>query len=362
MKPEIKDSPLIFKVNKCISKNSHINLPQSHISANIDDTFCLFKSIRNEYLLIFSHTIDYKNYSLICYDLLHQELITKRINAHKDRIYTCRHYFYKKLKSDLLITSSFDRFIKIWNITNKFALIYRKKPDYNYKENTYLLSENVLFYKKLYIITSAYNLFSEGFKIFFYDISKKRYRRKEIGKFNNSKNNTNFLDVYYEKDIPYILAGNRGNIKVFDFVNQKLIKTFHDDFKNINYLSIIIKENETMKRKNLIATGQDGFLRIWDYDYYFNMLYKIKSCESWLIGLILFDNQYLLATSGDGTLKEYDLYNNKLVASLEKNKNNNDNNIITKNPLFTVKSIEINGNYYLVSHSSTGDIELWKKE
>ena len=99
------------------------------------------------------------------------------------------------LKTNLLITSSFDKFIKVWNITKNFSLIFKKKPDYNYKINTYLLSENILFYQKLYIITSAYELNSGGYKILFYDISKKRHPRKEIGKLMNSKDNTNFIDV-----------------------------------------------------------------------------------------------------------------------------------------------------------------------
>ena len=122
-----KNPPILFKFSKCISKESHINLEYSSLNAYIDNAFSIFKSIDNKYFLIFSHTPDYINYSLIIYDLIYQQIIIKRFNAHEDRIYTCRHYFYEKNKNDLLITSSFDKFIKIWNITQNFALMYKLK-------------------------------------------------------------------------------------------------------------------------------------------------------------------------------------------------------------------------------------------
>ena len=53
-----KNPPIKFKFNKCISKDSHINLPFSSLNAYIDDAFCLFKSIDNKIFLIFSHTFD----------------------------------------------------------------------------------------------------------------------------------------------------------------------------------------------------------------------------------------------------------------------------------------------------------------
>ena len=76
---------------------------------------------------------------------------------------------------------------------------------------------------------------------------------------NNSMDNTNFLGVYYDNNLnPYILAGNFGNVKIFDFSKKKLLNTYIDDNKQINYLSIIIKENEN-KNKNLIVTEQMDF-------------------------------------------------------------------------------------------------------
>ena len=67
--------PKNFKLKKSISINSHINLPYSQLNAIIDDTFTIFKSIKNEQLLIYSSTEDYTIYSLYCYSLKNEQNI-----------------------------------------------------------------------------------------------------------------------------------------------------------------------------------------------------------------------------------------------------------------------------------------------
>ena len=360
--------PLNFKIKKCITSNSHINLLYSHIVANIDDTFAFFKSINNKYYVIYSGSEDYKIFSLFCYDLINGQNITKIAKAHEDRIYTCRHFLDKNSNSDLLITSSFDKYIKIWNLTDQYKLIYKKKPDYDYKENTYLLSENLLFYnKKNYLITSAYEIDSEGYEILFYDIglenkNKQKLKQLDYQKINDSKDNTNILSIYYEKNndnfIPYILAGNYGNVKIFDFSTKSLLHTYNDNNKLINYLSIIINVNKN-NDKNVIATGADGYLRIWDFNNN-NLIHKIFcGKEKWLIGLCQLNSQYILAACADGNLKEFDLFSNTFVKSL-----NGDNNDIIgdEDKLYSVKKYEIEGKIYLLTHSKKGNIQLWENE
>ena len=245
-----------------------------------------------------------------------------------------------------------------WSI----KLIYKKKPDYDYKENTYLLSENLLFYNnKNYIITSAYEIGSEGYEILFYDIGLENKNKQDIQKLNNSKDNTNILSTYYENYddnfIPYILAGNYGNVKIFDFSTKSLLHTYNENGKQINYLSIIINLNKN-NDKNVIATGADGFLRIWDINST-NLIHKIFcEKEKWLIGLCQLNSQYILAACADGNLKEFDLFSNTFVKSLE---GNNNNDIITDS-LYSVKKYEIEGKIYLATHSKKGNLQLWENE
>ena len=350
---------LNYKFHKCITNTSKINLAFSYINAVIDGTFDVFKSVKNEYLLIFSSVENnYTKYSLILYDLQFDQVNTKIVKAHDDRIYTCRHFFDKNTQNDLLLTSSFDRWIKIWNITNNFILVYRKKPDYEYKMNTYLLSENLLFSnKKNYLITSAYEIDSAGYNILFYDYENNQNNNNN-NSIKNSQDNTNFLGVYYDENIPYITAGNLGNVKVFDFVKKKLIKKYHDSSKIINYLSVIItKQKENNNNKILIASGADGIVRIWDYNTK-NILFKLSNINNdrWLVGMCLINEKFLFVGTYNSTIEEYNISSNKLVNTLNRMNNEDLNDCY-----LTIKNIDINGENFLITHTKSGLIELWTK-
>ena len=186
----LEESPYKFKVKKCITKHSHVNLENSDLNAFIDKTLDVFVSLKNEYLLVYSYSENYKDYSLICYNILKNGIVFKRDYAHKERVFTCSHFLDIKHGRDLLLTAAFDKKIKIWNISNNFfELIYKKKPDYYFRKNTYLLCENILSYNnKIYLTTSAYEINSEGYYIFYYSLLG-----DEIGMFKNSKDNTNYL-------------------------------------------------------------------------------------------------------------------------------------------------------------------------
>ena len=343
------DEPLQISLNKCITMHSHVNLKEANLNAFIDRTFTVFKSLKNEYLLIYSYSENYKNYSLKCYDILKDKSMTKVQNAHSERIFTCSHFLDKYNMRDLLITSAFDKKIKIWNITNNFQVIYEKKPDYYFKENTYLLSENILSDKnKIYLIVSAYEINSNGYDLLYYNTSKKIDWRH----FENSRDNTNFLDIFYNNGNPEIITANLGNVKIYNFQNKNLIKLFHDNNNKLNYLSAIVKK-DSFNNKNIIVSAGDGLLRIWDYNNPDNLLQAIKTyLNVWLIGLELINDRYLLAAGADGNIKEFDLKKNFMSRNL--NRNN------STDPLFTLRYININGRDYLFSHSHKGLIELWK--
>ncbi len=275
--------------------------------------------------------------------------MTKVQKAHTERIFTCSHFLDKYNKRDLLITSAFDKKIKIWNITNNFQIIYEKKPDYYFQENTYLLSESILSdNNKIYLIVSAYEIKSKGYDLLYYNTSKKLDWRH----FENSRDNTNFLDIYYNHGNPEIIAANLGNVKIYNFQNKKLIKFFHDNNNKLNFLSAIVKD-DSFNSKNLIVSAGDGLLRIWDYNNPNMLLQAIKTyLNVWLVGLELISDRYLLAAGADGNIKEFDLKKNFMSRNL--NRNN------PTDPLFTLRYININGEDYLFSHSHKGLIELWK--
>ncbi len=348
-----EEERLKFKFHKSIAFNSKINLEYTTLQAIIDDTFDVFKSVKNEYLIFFSIRENFKKYSLICYNIKLDQVNTKIAQAHEDRIYTCRHFLDKNTNSDLIITGSFDRYIKIWNITNNFTLQYKKIPDYNYKENTYLLSENLLFYNKTnYLITSAYEMYSTGYNILFYDYENSN----KMNNLNNSKDNSNYICIYYENDCPYILAGNYKNVKIFNFEKKNLVKMYHDNHKEINYLSVIITKNKD-NNKVVISSGADGYLRIWNYDSK-DILSKMSNNHGkWLVGICLINEKYIFAGTLNDSIEEYSLISNKIVYELKKEGEEERAN----RGFLCIKNIDVDKDNYLVSHSYNGFIDLWLK-
>lgn len=348
---EEESKPIQFKYVKWVINKARVNLPDADLNAFIDKTFDVFKSLNNNFYLICSYSENYKDYDLLCVDITNinnMQIKYMKKNAHSERIFTCSHFLDKYNKRDLLITGSFDRTVKIWDINKGLKLIYNKKPDFEYKENTYLLSECLLgFNKTIYFIASAYEIYSKGYNILLYDINNSNYFKV----LPNSKDNTNYLTTFLEFKSPLIIAANCGNIKIFNFANKELIKRFSDNKDSINFLSTVI---QTYKDKIcLISSSSDGFLRIWDYNNPNILVYKIQSyLNNWLIGLELIDNRYLLAGCANGSVKEFDLLHDCVACTFPRNDN--------KDPLFTLKFITINGKNYLFSHSHKGLIELWK--
>ena len=336
-----------FRKVGTLTNHAHVNLEDSNINAFIDRTFDVFKSLKNEYLLICAQSLDYKHYFLTCFDLINQKFLFAGKNAHNERVFTCKHYLDNINQRDLLITGSFDKTIKIWNINNEFQLLFEKKPDYEYQENTYLLSECLLsFNNSLYLITSAYELESNGYYILYYDLEN----LGEINYLQDSKDNCNYLETLNKDEKTLIMAGNKGNIKIYDFENKSLIKKFRDINVYINYLSIIIQEYKN--KECLIASSSDGFIRIWDYYNPSLILNKIKNnLNGWLIGLKSINERFLLAGCSNGNINIFDLLDD-CIACVLKRKDESD-------PVFTIKYIQIAEKNLMISHSHKGLIELW---
>ena len=92
-----------------------------------------------------------------------------------------------------------------------FNFYIKKRPDYKFVENTYLLSECLLaFNKSIYLIASAYEIYSQGYYMLSYNLNN----LNEYDVMSNSKDNTNYLDVSYINKLPLIIAANCGNIKI----------------------------------------------------------------------------------------------------------------------------------------------------
>ena len=111
---------------------------------------------------------------------------------------------------------------------------------------------------QIYILTS--NIFgSEPIKVF----NLEGIKIKEI---NNSKDYVNYIDIYYDNKSskPYVLTGNTGFVKSYDYNKNIVYHTYKDNDNAFqNHYSLRIKNENNLTK--LIESSEDGNIRIWDF-------------------------------------------------------------------------------------------------
>jgi len=243
---------------------------------DLDNTFSTFKSIDNILYLVYSD----REKSIISYDLLKHQKISKIYSNHTEYITNFVHFLDKINKRDLVMSiSSKNNNIKIWNIKSwecilNLSQVYKK----GWLFSACFLSEK----NNNYIITSNYNeKSSDSIKVF-------DFKGNKIKEIEGSKDETLFIISNHDKKFSkiYILTGNCNYVKSYDYDTNKLYRKYTDK-ENGNHYSIVVKEDIYIKK--LISSCSDGFIRIWDF-YSTIYLNKIKASNECLKSLCLWNN------------------------------------------------------------------------
>ena len=129
-----------------------------------------------------------------------------------------------------------------------------------------------------------------------------------------SNENTFFVDSYYDNLLNknFILTGNNGYIKVYDYNNNTLYNKYCDN-DNQEHNSIIIDNKE--KTLKLIESSKDGNIRIWDFHSGL-LLNKIKINNDGLFGICLWNKNYLFIGCKNNIIKLIDINNTKCIKDL----------------------------------------------
>ena len=311
-----------LKINNCNNSNPlfiHLfkNIVEdSYCSDGINifsDTFTLFNSLDNIFYLIYSN----KNSSIILFDLINNQKINEIKNAHSNDITNFKYILDKNNKRDLFMSVCCkDNEIKLWDIKNLELLLNIKNVNSNgIIRSACFLNNN----EQIYIITSnfnynySYNI--EPIKVF--DI--KGNKIKEI---NHSKDITFFIDSYFDKKLNrnFILTGNSGNAKSYDFLENDIYYIYSDGEKEYRiFHNIIINDNEKIIK--FIVIGNDANIRIFNFHtgeilkkihipntdlMYYNMLYSI----------CLWNNDYMFIGTSDRIIRLVEINNGKIVNNL----------------------------------------------
>ena len=283
---------LIFKKDICSN---------AHKTNSIDRVFCAFKSFLGEALIVWgssSNNIEY-------YDCEKEKIVKTFHQAHSQTVFSCRHYPYVKKRIDYIITSSYDRTVKLWDYNqNSYDLCIS-----NAHGGYYIYSVSILFNiqeDKNYVITSSSN---EKMKVW-------DFKGKYIRNFGQDSESTYFIDVYYSKwkKQYYIINANSVDVKSYEFDTGNL----YHKYKGIPqtwHMSAVI--NETKQGQLLIESDGTGRIRIWDFNTA-NLLKNIASTYSLnLRGICLWNDRYLFAAGNDYQVKLFDLEEGKFIKSFK---------------------------------------------
>ena len=266
----------------------------------------IFKSIDNIFYLIYANNNN-SEFSIVLYKLIEDIKIVVIKKAHKERITNIKHYIEKLNKRDLIITSSKDNNIKLWNINFECLFNYEKIYDNGFIKSICFLNDN----NQTYIVSSnSSHTNLNPIKIF--DLNGNLL--KEL---NDSKKNTLFVDNYYDnKDNKlYIITGNEFSIISYEYIENKIYHNYYDSTQDyIEHYNIIINFNENILK--LIESAEDGYIRIWNF-HSTELINKIKICDDRITCLLLWNNEYIFVGCCDYKIRIRELKNGKKSKILE---------------------------------------------
>ena len=273
----------------------------AHKTNSIDRVFCAFKAYTGESLVVWGTP----QYSLECYDLEKRKITKTVIGAHSQTIFSCRHYVERKNKKDYIITSSYDRKIKVWDIkTWSIVVNIASAHSGSYIYSVCLLNEeneNVN-----YIISSAPNEFMKVWN----------FSGKFLRNFGVNDESVYFIDFYHDtkRNEYYIINCNSMDVKSYVFKTGKLFKQYKGTPQTWHMSAVVIDNKE---KPILVESDGNGNIRMWD----FNTGILIKNISSSgsvnLRGICLWSEDYLFATGSDYKIKLFNLKEGKLEKSLK---------------------------------------------
>ena len=295
-------------------------------------------------ILVYAYKLEIKYNSIATYDIIDCKNICIIKNAHSENITNLRHFFDENKKRDLILSiSGPNNNVKMWDINNfEYILTINNINRHGFVKSACILSNN----NDLFIVTSNYSHSEVLEPIRLYNMEG--YKVKEI---NYKNNRTYFIDTYHDKtlDIIYILTGNYGFIRSYDYTNDCKYNRYSDDNDEYEHYNIVIRE--TSEVIQLLVVGKKDIL-IWNF-HTKEMINKIKVSEvsyDNLYGICLWNKDFLIVGCGK-SLKVIDIESEEVVNTL----NGHDNNIIT------IKSVihPFYGECIVTQDLYSGQIKLW---
>ena len=303
----------------------------------------MYKIIRNEEEVIEIASVGSSKVDLVFYNLLTDKK-HKVNNAHNNEIYMVKYYYFTALNHHLLLTSSFDKSIKIWNINeDPINIIVINNCHLRQSLDPFCM----LFLQDVcYIIGGCVN-------------RKMRIWDKNlinIGTINNCELVKYFyIETYYIGNIPLIILCGKPHVEVLEFKNCRL-KKFKDKDYYMDDNSMQVSHNfaELNKIKDtlfLFDADDSGILRVFDYET--ERLYKRFDTNGIITYSLCMYNEHNLITGGaDENISIINLDNFRIVKEYGG----------FKGSVFNVKKAKLGteDEEFIITGCKEGTIKIWK--
>jgi WD40 repeat protein len=228
-------------------------------------------------------------------------------NSHRYYIIDLRYHLDEIHHRDLVLSISLDdNNIKVWDINNLECLL---SLDNIYKKKSLITACFYKSKKQNYIITGISNDYDP--------IRMINLDNLRTQKLLDSKDKIYFIDFYYDKNSSknYIITGNLGYVKSYDFKKRKLYHKYSDKDSG-THLSVLVNDNDKLLK--LIEYCFDGKIRLWDF--HTGILISQIKVNKWLTGLCILNSDNLFVGCYDRTIKLIDLKNKNVIKSFEGHK------------------------------------------
>jgi WD40 repeat protein len=198
--------------------------------------------------------------------------------------------------------------IRIWETTNWTSLanikdIYKTG---NIFSSCFISDKNNA---EIFIITSNCSLFKNSQPLKIYDLNGNYI--KEI---NKSCEKTFYVGTYYDPShsTNFIITVNKDNLKSYDYDKNEFYKKYQEikdvkgkkmNFDDYHYNYTINNYDGVCQ---LFDSGDDGYLRIWDF-HGGGLIKKIEIDKNCILSLCLWNSDYLFAASEDHMIKLIDI-------------------------------------------------------
>ena len=307
---------------------------------NLDITFmksvAVYKIIRNDEIFYEIAFPDNKNgFNIIIYNLLTNKIINKIDNAHKNKIHKIKHYYYSLAKIHILLSSSSDKSIKLWNISsNPFTNILNIENCFDGDNQSPFC---LMFIKEDYFILGGSR-----------KVKKNIWDKKGVLKSSIEKSNINygrFIETTYIDNKPYVLLSGNYQSESYNFFDND-IKTYKSKNKTKEHLIVnLFKKNNTIY---LISGDNGGNIIIFDF-LSTDEIYT-TSIGGIILSLCSINEKFILIGNSNNELRVFDFDKKSII----KNYQGHNSPIIGIEKIKTCEKDE-----YIITYDYD-EIKMWK--